>query len=85
MILKELVLKYIKKTEEVLTKLTITSEPIRPDKCNIREIVEKVKRYFEDSKYYLEKKKFETSLTSIAYCEGLLDALRLLNYIEFSR
>jgi len=32
----------------------------------------------EDAKYYEDKSKLETSLASVAYCEGLLDALRLL-------
>lgn len=38
----------------------------------------------EDAKYYREKKKLETRLASVAYCEGLLDALRLLGFVEFS-
>ena len=42
------------------------------------------KRYLEDAKYYQEKGKLETSLTAVAYCEGLLDALRLLGAVEFS-
>jgi len=37
----------------------------------------------KDAKYYKDEKKFETSLTSIAYCEGLLDALRLLGVVKF--
>jgi hypothetical protein len=41
------------------------------------------KAYLEDARYYREKKKFEVSLTSIAYCEGLLDALRLLGAVKF--
>ncbi len=36
-----------------------------------------------DAKYYKAQGKLETSLTSIAYCEGLLDALRLLGAVEF--
>jgi len=42
------------------------------------------KRYLQDAKYYQEKGKLETSLTSVAYCEGLLDALRLLGAVDFS-
>ena len=33
--------------------------------------------YLADAKYYKAQGKLETSLTSVAYCEGLLDGLRL--------
>ena len=39
--------------------------------------------YLEDAKYYKAQGKLETSLTSVAYCEGLLDALRLLGAVKF--
>ncbi|MBN1245448.1 DUF357 domain-containing protein [Candidatus Bathyarchaeota archaeon] len=42
-----------------------------------------VTAYLEDAKYYKAQEKFETSLTSVAYCEGLLDALRLLGAVNF--
>ena len=39
--------------------------------------------YLEDAKYYKAQGNLETSLTSVAYCEGLLDALRLLGAVNF--
>jgi len=42
-----------------------------------------VTTYLEDAKYYKAQKRFETSLTSVAYCEGLLDALNLLGAVKF--
>ncbi len=39
--------------------------------------------YLEDAKYYKVQGRLETSLTSVAYCEGLLDALRLLGAVKF--
>ena len=36
-----------------------------------------------DALYYNDQKEFETALVSISYCEGLLDALRLLRMVEF--
>jgi FAD synthetase len=39
--------------------------------------------YLEDAKYYKAQGKLETSLTSVAYCEGLLDALRLIGAVNF--
>ena len=49
----------------------------------IDNIVQHVEAYLADAKYYKAQKRFETSLTSIAYCEGLLDALRLLGAVHF--
>ncbi len=46
------------------------------------EIYGYVTAYLKDAKYYKDKKMFETSLTSIAYCEGLLDALKLMGAIK---
>jgi FAD synthetase len=37
----------------------------------------------EDAKYYKALGKLETSLTSVAYCEGILDALRLIGAVNF--
>ena len=42
-----------------------------------------VRRYVEDAEFYLEKDDLETALASISYCEGLLDALKLLGIAEF--
>jgi hypothetical protein len=39
--------------------------------------------YLEDAKYYKAQGNLETSLTSVAYCEGLLDALILLGAVNF--
>ncbi len=39
--------------------------------------------YLKDAKYYKAQGNLETSLTSVAYCEGLLDALRLIGAVNF--
>jgi hypothetical protein len=39
--------------------------------------------YLEDAKYYKAQGNLETSLTSIAYCEGILDSLRLIGAVNF--
>ena len=39
--------------------------------------------YLADAKYYKAQGKLETSLTSVAYCEGLLDGLRLMGAVDF--
>ncbi len=42
---------------------------------NNQKIIELATQYFEDSKYYLEKKDFFTAFGCINYAHGLLDAL----------
>jgi len=84
MSIKDLVAKYINNTEQVFKEIkTPTTKDRRLDKEKIREIIDYARNYFEDSKYHREQKKFEVALTSIAYCEGLLDALRILGVAEF--
>ena len=76
-------LKYISKTESVLRDLKIVNKIPCIEVKSIIEIIDEAKRYFEDAKYYWERKEYEVSLASIAYCEGLLDALRMLGLIKF--
>ena len=81
---KELVTKYINNTGRVFTEIkTPTLEEVRVERSKILEVIEYAKNYFEDSKYHRDQKKFEVALISVAYCEGLLDALRLLGMAEF--
>jgi hypothetical protein len=42
---------------------------------NNQKIIELAAQYFEDSKYYLEKKDFFTAFGCINYAHGLLDAI----------
>ncbi|MFQ6085184.1 MAG: DUF357 domain-containing protein [Candidatus Bathyarchaeia archaeon] len=46
-------------------------------------IIETVKRYFSDAKYYKSQNDLVSSLATVAYCEGLLDALRMQGLAEF--
>jgi FAD synthetase len=78
----ELLDKYIKNTEAVLTEIELSQTlEISDDKVNA--IIDAAKRYLEDAKYYRDRKRFETGLASVAYSEGLLDALRLLGVARF--
>jgi FAD synthetase len=81
--LQELLNKYIKNTEVVLSEIQITQSP-QIDNGKVNSVVEAAKRYLEDAKYYRNRKRFETGLASVAYSEGLLDALKLLEVAEFS-
>jgi FAD synthetase len=76
--------KYVDGAEKVLDEKRILQTPMTLHEEKIRSVIETAKRYIEDAKYYGEREKFETSLASAAYCEGLLDALRLLGAVDFS-
>ena len=83
MSLKELVSKYIASAEQVFSEIEIIETYASANAGSVRKIVESAKAYLEDAKYYRDKKRFEVSLTSVAYCEGLLDALKLLGAVRF--
>jgi FAD synthetase len=83
MSLEALVTKYIVSAEKVLEEMERTKGAVTVSETCVEEILGYVTAYLEDAKYYKAQKKFETSLTSVAYCEGLLDALRLLGAVKF--
>jgi FAD synthetase len=73
------VLKYIMNVEQVLNSIRLDN--IRDPE--VKEVVNLSKAYLNDSKYYFSNKDYITSLSCIAYAEGLLDALRILGIINF--
>ena len=81
--LKQRVESYIAKTRRVLEEIRL-KKPYQPLSNNlINEFMDHVRRYVEDAEFYLKKEDLETALASISYCEGLLDALKLLGIAEF--
>ena len=84
MTLEQIVSKYISNAERFFGEGKRISSFVHLDEGKIENVIETAKRYLEDAKYYQRRSKLETSLASIAYCEGLLDALRLLGAVEFS-
>ena len=83
MSLEKLVAKYIGSAERVFCDIEIAEACPNIDEPSVKKVLEFAKAYLEDSKYYRDKKKFEVSLASVAYCEGLLDALKLLGAVKF--
>jgi len=84
MTLRELVSKYIQNSEKVFAEIKMAQDVVVIDEEKIKGIIENAKHYLNDAKYYQERNKLDTSLASVAYCEGLLDALRLLGVVEFT-
>ena len=83
MSLEAIVSKYLASTEKVLCEMQRVQGAITVSEQKADEILEYVSAYLADAKYYKGQKRFETSLASVAYCEGLLDALRLLGAVKF--
>ena len=79
-----LLIKYIQNSEKVFAEVKINQNAKFPGSERVADVVEYAKRYLSDAKYYGEKQQYETALVSIAYCEGLLDALRLLKLVDFT-
>jgi FAD synthetase len=46
-------------------------------------VLEQAESYLKDSRFYLSKGRGAVALASVAYAEGLLDALRLLGLVDF--
>ncbi len=83
MSLEALAAKYIGSAEKGLTELKRLPLPLTVDEATVSEVLRWATDYLADAKYYKAKGKLETSLTSIAYCEGLLDGLRLMGAVTF--
>ena len=80
---RSLVGRYVSSVELALKNLKIrNSNSILVDQ-NMERVIDAVKRYLSDAKYYLKIKKEATALTSISYAEGLLDALRIMELVDF--
>lgn len=84
MSLEALLVKYIQNSEKVFAEIKLKEDIVVLDEDRIREIIEHAKRYLSDAKYYAERKQYETGLAAVAYCEGILDGLRLLGMVEFA-
>ena len=84
MSLKELTSKYVRNSERVLAEIKLATDVVVIDEEKIKGIIESARQYLNDAKYYEQQNKLETSLASVSYCEGLLDALRILGVVEFT-
>jgi hypothetical protein len=70
--------KYIASLEKALQKLTPLTEDTIVEAENIAKVSDTIHRYLQDARFYLGNGKPTTSLASIAYAEGLLDAITFL-------
>ncbi|MEM4700555.1 MAG: DUF357 domain-containing protein [Candidatus Bathyarchaeia archaeon] len=83
MSLVELVSKYIASTNHVFSEIRVMDGCAAFSVDDVRRVLELAKAYLQDAKYYRDEGKLEVSLASVAYCEGLLDALKILGMVKF--
>jgi FAD synthetase len=65
-----------------LEEMKTSPLPKTIDKASVAQLLDHTKRYLEDAEYYRGEDK-PVALTSVAYAEGILDALKLLGLAEF--
>jgi FAD synthetase len=70
-------------TSASLRRLKVRQLPDGVSKARLDYVIELVHGYVKDSKHYADKRKPVTSLACIAYAEGLLDAMKFLELVEF--
>ena len=74
--------RYIVNLTAELEKTTATPEDTFVKKLNIDRVTDAIRRYLQDARHYLDQGRATTSLASVAYAEGLLDALIFLELAE---
>ena len=70
--------RYIATLEKALQQQTPLKEGRMVEATNVVKVSDAIHRYMQDARFYLDNGKPTTSLASIAYAEGLLDALKFL-------
>ncbi|HZF21805.1 MAG TPA: DUF357 domain-containing protein [Dongiaceae bacterium] len=75
--------KYVEATSASLKRLKTGNLPATVAQSQFDHVLELVRGYVKDARHYAEKRKPVTSLACIAYAEGLLDALKFLELVDF--
>ncbi len=75
--------KYVEATSASLKRLKTNRLPATVAQTQYEYVIEMVRGYVKDARHYAEKRKPVTSLACIAYAEGLLDALKFLELVDF--
>lgn len=76
--------KYIRSTGEVVDKVELRPLKDLELKKKVEDILALARQYYLDSIHYRSLGDQVSSLVCVVYGEGLLDALRILGFVEFS-
>ncbi len=75
--------KYLESISAALRRLKVKKTPRTIVGSQVQYVLELVRGYTKDARHYAEKRKPVTSLVCIAYAEGLLDAMKFLELVDF--
>jgi len=74
--------RYIASLTAELEKTSIIQEGAVVNRSNIDRVTDAIRRYLQDARHYLDQGRATTSLASVVYAEGLLDALTFLELAQ---
>jgi diphthine synthase len=80
--LDRLIEKYVKICRGAFDGMKLRSMASEVDEGAVKDLIEHAERYLRDAMHYAPDRK-PTALASVSYCEGILDALRLLGLVDF--
>lgn len=80
----ELARRYVTSFETAIGKFAPVNEDTVVKEHEIKRVSDAMGRYLDDARYYLKNGKPVTALASIAYAEGLMDALTFLKLTKIS-
>jgi len=73
------------RARKYISTLTAALRTARPkttkaevDPANVHKVTDAIQRYLQDAQHYLDQGRATTALASVAYAEGLLDAMIFL-------
>ena len=74
--------RYIANLTAEFEKTSTVTDDTLVKTSNIDRVTDSIRRYLQDSRHYLDQRLATTSLASVAYAEGLLDALIFLELAQ---
>ena len=75
--------RYLETTTAALSRMKTKNLPATITEARLDYVLQLVRSYIKDSKHYSDNKHPVTSLACVAYAEGLLDAAKFLELVEF--
>ncbi len=75
--------KYLQVMSEALKRVKLRTMPVRVSAPSLERVLELVRAYVKDAEHYANEQKPVTSLACVSYAEGLLDAVKFLELVDF--
>ncbi len=70
-------------TSEALKRMKLRTMPVKVSVSNLERVFQLVRGYVKDAEHYASQQQPVTSLACVSYAEGLLDALKFLELVDF--